>query len=383
MADQAFVVGAVRSAVGRRGGALSGVHPTDLGAAVLRELVARTGVDPEALDDVVWGCVGQVGPQASNVGRITVLSAGLPERVPGTTVDRQCGSSQQALHFAAQAVMSGTQDLVIAGGVEVMSQVPIASPTLIGLEKGMAHPRGGEGWAERYGDQEISQFRGAELIAEKWALERGAMEAFALESHARALRSAAAGEFDEEIVEVAGLTRDEGPRADTTAEKLASLNPLSEGGRLTAALASQVSDGAAALLVASGRAVEEHGLTPLARVHTMVVEGSDPVLMLTGPIPATAKLLDRSGVPLGEIGSFEVNEAFASIPMAWLAETGADPERTNPQGGAIALGHPLGGTGARLTTTLLHRMRREGQRYGLQTMCEGGGMANATLFELV
>lgn len=383
MADQAFVVGAVRSAVGRRGGALSGVHPTDLGAAVLRELVARTGVDPEALDDVVWGCVGQVGPQASNVGRVTVLSAGLPERVPGTTIDRQCGSSQQALHFAAQAVMSGTQDLVVAGGVEVMSQVPIASPTLIGLEKGMAHPRGGTGWAERYGDQEISQFRGAELIAEKWALTREAMEAFALESHARALRSAAAGEFDEEVVEVAGLTRDEGPRADTTAEKLASLNPLSEGGRLTAALASQVSDGAAALLVASGRAVEAHGLTPLARVHTMVVEGSDPVLMLTGPIPATAKLLDRSGVPLGEIGSFEVNEAFASIPMAWLAETGADPERTNPQGGAIALGHPLGGTGARLTTTLLHRMRREGLRYGLQTMCEGGGMANATLFELV
>ncbi|QIG44606.1 acetyl-CoA C-acyltransferase [Nocardioides anomalus] len=383
MAEQAFVVGAVRSAVGRRGGALSGVHPVDLGAAVLRELVSRTGVDPEALDDVLWGCVGQVGPQASNTARITALSAGLPERVPGTTIDRQCGSSQQALHFAAQAVLSGTQDVVVAGGVEVMSQVPIASPTLIGLEKGMAHPRGGTGWAQRYGDQEISQFRGAELIAEKWALPRAAMEAYALESHARALRSQAAGDFDAEIVDVAGLSRDEGPRADTTAEKLASLNPLTEGGRLTAALASQVSDGAAALLVASSRAVEKHGLAPLARVHTMVVEGSDPVLMLTGPIPATAKLLDRSGVPLDEIGSFEVNEAFASVPMAWLAETGADPGRTNPQGGAIALGHPLGGTGARLTTTLLHRMRREGQRYGLQTMCEGGGMANATLFELV
>jgi acetyl-CoA C-acetyltransferase len=246
----------------------------------------------------------------------------------------------------------------------------------------MAHPRGGRGWSERYGDQEISQFRGAELIAEKWGLERAAMEAFALESHTRALRSAAAGEFDQEIVEVAGLVWDEGPRADSTAEKLASLQPLSEGGRLTAALASQVSDGAAALLVASGRAVAEHGLTPLARVHTMAVVGSDPVIMLTGPIPATEQLLARSGVPLTLIDSFEVNEAFASIPMAWQAETGADPARTNPQGGAIALGHPLGGTGARLATTLLHRMRREGHRFGAQTMCEGGGMANATLFEL-
>ena len=382
MTSQAFVVGAVRSAVGRRNGALSGLHPADLGAAVLRALVERTGVPPDAIDDVLWGCVGQVGPQASNVGRVTVLSAGLPERVPGTTIDRQCGSSQQALHFAAQAVMSGTQDLVVAGGVEVMSQVPIGSPTLIGIEKGMAHPRGGVGWAERYGDQEISQFRGAELIAEKWGFDRAAMEAFALESHARALRSAAAGEFDEEIVAVGGLTRDEGPRADTTAEKLAGLQPLREGGRLTAAMASQISDGSAALLLASERAVAEHGLTPLARVHTMTVVGSDPVLMLTGPIPATEAVLERSGVPLAEIGSFEVNEAFASIPMAWQVEIGADPALTNPQGGAIALGHPLGGTGARLATTLLHRMRREGRRFGLQTMCEGGGMANATLFEL-
>ena len=383
MSDQAYIVGAVRSAVGKRGGTLAGVHPADLGAAVLRALVDRTGVTPDAIDDVLWGCVGQVGPQASNIGRITVLSAGLPERVPGTTIDRQCGSSQQALHFAAQAVLSGTQDLVVAGGVEVMSAVPIASPTLIGLEKGMAHPRGGAGWAARYGDQEISQFRGAELIAEKWGLTREAMEAFALESHARAIKSADAGEFDDEIVEVGGLTRDEGPRPGTTPEKLAGLQLLSEGGRLTAALASQVSDGAAALLVASERAVAEQGLTPIARVHTMTVVGSDPVLMLTGPIPATEALLDRSGVALDDIGSFEVNEAFASIPMAWLAETGADPARTNPQGGAIALGHPLGGTGARLMTTLLHRMRREGQRYGLQTMCEGGGMANATLVELV
>ena len=378
----AFVVGAVRSPVGRRNGSLAAIHPADLGAHVLRALVERTGVDPAEIDDVLWGCVGQMGPQASNIGRTTVLSAGFPERVPAVTIDRQCGSSQQALHFAAQAVMAGVQDLVVAGGVEVMSQVPIGSPTTVGLEHGMAHPRGGKGWAERYGDQEISQFRGAELIAERWGLSREEMERYALESHARALRATADGLFDEEIAPVEGLAHDEGPRAGTTPEKLASLNSLRPGGRLTAALASQVSDGAAALLVASGDAVRRLGLTPMARVHTMVVVGSDPVLMLTGPIPATEALVAKSGVAVADIGAFEVNEAFASVPMAWLAETGADPERTNPQGGAIALGHPLGGTGARLSTTLLHRMRRDGLRYGLQTMCEGGGMANATLFEL-
>lgn len=383
MSTDAFVVGAVRTPVGRRNGSLAGIHPADLGAHVLRALLERTGVPGAEIDDVLWGCVGQVGPQASNVGRTTVLSAGLPESVPATTIDRQCGSSQQALHFAAQAVLSGTQDLVVAGGVEVMSQVPIGSPTLIGVEAGMAHPRSGAGWAERYGEQEISQFRGAELIAEHWGLEREAMERFALESHRRAIASAAAGEFDAEIVPVDGLATDEGPRPGTTPEKLASLQPLREGGRLTAALASQISDGAAAVLVASAEAVARHGLTPLARVHTMTVVGSDPVMMLTGPIPATEALLKRSGVALGDIGSYEVNEAFASVPMAWNAALGADPARTNPQGGAIALGHPLGGTGARLLTTLVHRMRREGHRYGLQTMCEGGGMANATLLELV
>lgn len=383
MSTDAFLVGAVRTPVGKRGGSLAGVHPADLGAHVLRALLERTGAPAAEIDDVLWGCVGQVGPQASNIGRTTVLSAGLPESVPATTIDRQCGSSQQALHFAAQAVLSGTQDLVVAGGVEVMSQVPIGSPTLVGVEAGMAHPRGGAGWAERYGEQEISQFRGAELIAEHWGLERAAMEQFALESHRRAIASAAAGEFDAEIVPVDGLAVDEGPRPGTTAEKLASLQPLREGGRLTAALASQISDGAAAVLVASAEAVARHGLTPLARVHTMTVVGSDPVMMLTGPIPATEALLKRSGVALDEIGSYEVNEAFASVPMAWNAALGADPARTNPQGGAIALGHPLGGTGARLLTTLVHRMRREGHRYGLQTMCEGGGMANATLLELV
>jgi acetyl-CoA C-acetyltransferase len=380
---EAFIVEAVRSPVGRRGGSLSTVHPADLGAHVLRALVDRSGIDPGEIDDVLWGCVGQMGPQASNIGRTTVLSAGFPESVPAVTIDRQCGSSQQALHFAAHAVMAGAQDLVVAGGVEVMSQVPIGSPTTIGLEHGMAHPRGGQAWAQRYGDQEISQFRGAELIAERWGLNREDMELYALQSHARALRATADGLFAEEIVPVDGLVHDEGPRAGTTPEKLASLASLRPGGRLTAALASQVSDGAAALLVASGDAVHRLGLAPLARVHTMVVVGSDPVLMLTGPIPATEKLVKRSGVAVADIGAFEVNEAFASVPLAWLAETGADPDRTNPQGGAIALGHPLGGTGARLSTTLLHRMRREGLRYGLQTMCEGGGMANATLFELV
>jgi acetyl-CoA C-acetyltransferase len=279
--------------------------------------------------------------------------------------------------------MSGVQDLVIAGGVEVMSQVPIASPTTIGLEHGMAHPRGGEGWRRRFGDQPISQFRGAELIAEKWDLSRVAMEEFALASHQRAIAATDAGHFTEEIVPVGSLDADEGPRRGSTPEALAGLTAISEGGRLTAALASQISDGAAALLVASGEAVRRHGFRPLARVHTMAVVGSDPVFMLTGPIPATEAALGRSGLALDQIGTFEVNEAFASVVLAWAAETGADLERTNPQGGAIALGHPLGATGARLMTTMLHRMRRDQLRYGLQTMCEGGGMANATVLELL
>jgi acetyl-CoA C-acetyltransferase len=382
MAD-AYLVGAVRTPVGKRGGSLSATHPADLGATVIRALLERTGADPDAVDDVIWGCVGQMGPQASNIGRITALSAGLPEHVPGTTIDRQCGSSQQAVHFAAQAVMSGVQDVVIAGGVEVMSQVPIASPTTIGLEHGMAHPRGGSGWRSRFGDQPISQFRGAELIAEKWDLSRGAMEEFALESHRRALHASDTGLFDEETVPVGGLDHDEGPRRGSTPQALAELAPISEGGRLTAALASQISDGAAALLVASEDAVRRQRFRPLARVHTMAVVGSDPVFMLTGPIPATAAALRRSGLTLDEIGTFEVNEAFASVVLAWAAETGADLHRTNPQGGAIALGHPLGATGARLMTTMLHRMCRDGVHYGLQTMCEGGGMANATVLELL
>ena len=377
----AWIVGAVRSPVGRRGGALSMLHPADLGAHVLRALLERTGVDAGEIDDVLWGCVGQVGAQASNIGRTTVLSAGWPEHVPAMTIDRQCGSSQQALHAAAHQIRAGDADLVVAGGVEVMSQVPIASPTRLGLEAGMAHPRGGADWAARYGDEEISQFRGAELIAKRWGLDRARMERFAVESHRRAIASTAAGDFEAEIAPLPGLAVDEGPRSDTSAERLAGLTPLQPGGRITAALASQVSDGAAALLVASDRAVDRNRLTPLARVHTMAVVGSDPVLMLTGPIPATATVLHRTGLSLAEIDTIEINEAFASVVLAWADETDADLDRVNPQGGALALGHPLGATGARLMTTLVHRMGRDHLRYGLQLMCEGGGMANATVLE--
>ena len=376
--NDAFIVAAVRTPVGKRGGGLAHVHPVDLAAHVLRAVLDRAGVEAEHVDDVILGCVSQVGAQSFNIARHAVLSAGLPERVPGTTLDRQCGSSQQAVHFAAQAVQSGAQDLVIAGGVEVMSLIPLGAAV---QTAGLGHPRGGQGWKDRYGDEEISQFRGADLIARKWNLSRAQLEDYALASHQRASAAWAEGMFDAETAAVDGLTRDEGPRPDASLAAMARLSPLREGGLITAAHASQISDGAAALLVASARAVQRHGLVPLARVHTMMVEGSDPIMMLTGPIPATARLLERSGVALGEIGVFEVNEAFAPVVLAWLAETGADPARTNPLGGAIALGHPLGATGARLMTTMVHQLRRTGARYGLQTMCEGGGMANATLLE--
>ena len=376
--SEAFIVAAVRTPVGKRGGGLAHVHPVDLAAHVLRAVIDRAGVEAEHVDDVILGCVSQVGAQSFNIARHAVLSAGLPERVPGTTLDRQCGSSQQAVHFAAQAVQSGAQDLVIAGGVEVMSLISLGAAVQMA---GLGHPRGGQGWKARYGDEEISQFRGADLIARNWRLSRAQLEDYALASHQRASAAAAEGLFDAETAAVGGLTRDEGPRPDASLDAMARLSPLREGGLITAAHASQISDGAAALLVASARAVQRYGLVPLARVHTMTVVGSDPIMMLTGPIPATARLLERSGVALGEIGVFEVNEAFAPVVLAWLAETGADPARTNPLGGAIALGHPLGATGARLMTTMVHRLRRTGARYGLQTMCEGGGMANATLLE--
>jgi len=377
---EAYIVGAVRTPVGTKKGALKDVHPADLGAHVLKELVNRTGIDPSAVEDNIMGCVMQVGPQSLDIARTAWLSAGLPESVPGVTIDRQCGSSQQAIHFAAQAVMSGTQDLVIASGVEQMAVVPMGSSVAMALEKGMPFPYG-DGWAERYGQQEISQFRGAQLMAEKWGFKRRDLEEFALESHRRASKAIEAGYFDREIAPIGGLSKDEGARPDTTLEKMAELKPLREGWDITAAVASQISVGASALLIASEEAVKRHNLTPRARIHTLAVCGSDPVYMLTGPIPATEKALERSGLKIDDIDVFEVNEAFAPVPMAWAKDTGASLEKTNPNGGAIALGHPLGATGGILMTKLLHELERTGGRYGLQTMCEGGGQANATIIE--
>ncbi|MDQ2876130.1 MAG: acetyl-CoA C-acetyltransferase [Actinomycetota bacterium] len=378
--SEAYIVGAVRSPVGRRKGGLSGVHPADLAAQVLSELMTRTGADPSAVEDVIMGCVSQIGPQAIDIARNAWLSAGLPESVPGVTIDRQCGSSQQAVHFAAQGVLSGTQDLVVAAGVESMSMVPMGSTVRLPLEAGMPLPYG-TGWHDRYGDQEISQFRGAQLICEKWGLKRHQLEEFALESHARAIAAIDEGRFEREIVPVAGVTADEGPRRDTTLEKMGELKPLREGWELTAATASQISDGAAALLIASPTAVRRHGFTPRARIHALTVTGADPVYMLTGPMPATERALEKGHLGVDDIDVFEVNEAFAPVLLAWSADTGASLDRTNPNGGAIALGHPLGATGAILMTKLLHELERTGGRYGLQTMCEGGGQANATIIE--
>ncbi|WP_131742704.1 acetyl-CoA C-acetyltransferase [Actinomadura roseirufa] len=377
---EAYIVGAVRTPVGTRKGALKDVHPADLGAHVLKELVDRTGADPSAVEDVIMGCVTQVGPQSLDIARTAWLSAGLPEGVPGVTVDRQCGSSQQAIHFAAQGVLSGTQDLVVAAGVEQMAMVPIGSSVTMAMEKGMPFPYG-EGWAERYGMQEISQFRGAQLTAEKWGFSRRDLEEYALESHRRGIKAIEAGYFDREIAPIAGLTQDEGARPDTSLAKMAELKPLREGWDITAAVASQISVGASALMIASEEAVRRYDLTPRARIHTLAICGSDPVYMLTGPIPATEKALSRAGLTVGDIDVFEVNEAFASVPMAWAKDTGASLDRTNPNGGAIALGHPLGATGGILMTKLLHELERTGARYGLQTMCEGGGQANATIIE--
>jgi acetyl-CoA C-acetyltransferase len=378
--SEAYIVGAVRTPVGRRNGGLSGVHPVDLAAHVLSELMTRTGADPSAVEDVIMGCVSQVGPQSIDIARNAWLSAGLPEGVPGVTIDRQCGSSQQAVHFAAQGVLSGMQDLVVAAGVESMSMVPMGTTVALPMKEGMAPPFG-DGWRERYGNQEISQFRGAQLVCEKWGLKRAQLEEFSYESHQRAIRAIDEGRFDREITPVAGVTADEGPRRDTTLEKMAELKPLREGWELTAATASQISDGAAALLIASPTAVRRHGFTPRARIHSLTVVGSDPVYMLTAPMPATEAALDKGHLSVDDIDVFEVNEAFAPVLLAWSADTGASLEKTNPNGGAIALGHPLGATGAILMTKLLHELERTGGRYGLQTMCEGGGQANATIIE--
>ena len=377
---EAYIVGAVRTPVGRRNDGLAGINPVDLAAHALRELLARTGADPGAVEDVIMGCVSQIGPQSLDIARQAWLSAGLPEHVPGVTIDRQCGSSQQAVHFAAQAVLSGTQDLVIAAGVESMSVVPMGSSVMLAAEKGMPLPFG-QGWKDRYGDQEISQFRGAQLICEKWGISRAQLEEFALESHRRAIRAIDEGRFEREIVPVNGVSVDEGPRRDTSLEKMATLAPLREGWEITAATASQISDGAAALLVASDTAVRRYGLTPRARIAALAVTGGDPVYMLTAPIPATEQALAKAGLRVGDIDVFEVNEAFAPVLIAWSGDTGASLDKTNPNGGAIALGHPLGATGAVLMTKLLHELERTGGRFGLQTMCEGGGMANATIIE--
>ncbi|MEV6023182.1 acetyl-CoA C-acetyltransferase [Streptomyces sp. NPDC052036] len=381
---EAYVVEALRTPVGRRRGGLSGIHPADLGAHVLKALMARSGVDPAAVEDVVFGCLDTVGPQAGDIARTCWLAAGLPEEVPGVTVDRQCGSSQQAVHFAAQAVLSGTQDLVVAGGVQNMSQIPIAfasrqAAAPLGLTEGPF--AGSEGWRARYGDLPVNQFHGAELIAAKWGISRHDQEEYALRSHRRAVRAIDEGRFDRETVPYGDVAVDEGPRRDTSLEKMAELKPVLEGGTVTAACSSQVSDGAAALLLASERAVREHGLTPRARVHHLSVRGEDPIRMLTAPIPATVHALKKTGLTIDDIDLVEINEAFAPVVLAWLKETGADPGKVNANGGAIALGHPLGATGARLMTTLLHELERTGARFGLQTMCEGGGQANVTIIE--
>lgn len=385
---EAYIVEALRTAGGRRNGRMSGWHPVDLGARMLDSIVARAGIDPAAVEDVIMGCVTQAGEQSVQIGRNTVLASSLPVCVPAVTIDRQCGSSQQSLHFAAQAVMSGAMDVVIASGVESMSRAPLgmarmresgASPTTKAIQ-------------DRFGIQDFSQFAGAEMIAKKWGFTREMLDAYGLESHRRAAAATRAGAFAREILPVEitladGGTemheKDEGIRYDASPEGMAGVKTLVEGGAITAATSSQITDGASAALVVSERALKEHGLTPIARIHAMTVTAGDPVIMLEEPLFATDKALKRAGMTIGQIDLFEVNEAFAPVPMAWLRHTGADPERLNVHGGAIALGHPLGATGTKLMATLVHGLRRHGKKWGLQTMCEGGGIANVTIVEAV
>ena len=379
---EAYLIDAVRTPIGRKKGSLAAMHPADLGAQPIKALMARTGVDPSRIDDVVWGCTETIGGQAGDIGRTAWLVAGLPEEVPGVTVDRQCGSSQQAVHFAAQGVMSGTQDLVVAGGSQAMNRIPIMAAMIAGQQYGFDSPFiGSEGWDARYGDEEVNQIRSAEMIAEKWNISREAMEEFALASHLRAQAAQDNGWFDNEIVAVGDFAKDETIRPNSTLDGMAALQPVREGGIVTAAVASQNCDAAAALLVASEQAVKEHGLTPRARIHHLSVRAANPVWMLTGPIPATRYALDKAGMSIDDIDLFECNEAFASVTMAWMKELGVPHEKVNVEGGAIALGHPIGATGARLMTTLLNALERTGGRYGLQTMCEGGGQANVTIIE--
>ena len=378
---EAYIIDAIRTPTGRRRGSLAQVHGADLGASVLKALVARQDIPEDDYDDVIFGCVDTVGPLAGDIARTCWLAAGLSDAVPGTTIDRQCGSSQQAVHFAAQAIMSGTMDVVVAGGVQTMSSIPISSAMLAGQPLGFNDPfTGSEGWRARYGDGLVTQFRSAQMIADKWSLSREMMEAFALESHQRAQVATQGGVFEREILPVNGLSADETIR-DTTLEAMAELEPLAPGGTITAAVSSQTGDGASAVLVASEDAVKRYNLKPRARIVHMEVRGDDPIWMLTAPIPATQRAMKRSGLNLQDVDLVEINEAFASVPMAWLAETGYPHEQTNVNGGAIALAHPLGATGTKLMTTLLHEMERRGARYGLQTMCEGGGQANVTILE--
>ena len=379
---EAYLIEGVRTPIGKRGGGLAAEHPADLGAHVIRALMARSGVDPGAVEDVIFGCCDTVGPQAGDIARTCWLAAGMPQHVPGVTIDRQCGSSQQSVHFAAQAVLSGTSDLVVAGGVQNMSAIPIAFAMTAAEPLGYTDPFStSKGWVLRYGAGEVSQFRGAERIAEKWDISREDMEVFALASHERALAAIDEGRFEAEIEAYGEVTTDEGPRRGTSLEKMANLQPLEEGGRLTAAVSSQLSDGATAMLVASEQAVKDHGLTPRARIHHISVLADDPILMLTAPIPATKAALKKAGLSPDDIDLFEINEAFASVVLAWQKELGADLSKVNVNGGAIALGHPIGATGTRLMTTLLFELERRGARYGLQTMCEGGGQANVTIIE--
>lgn len=385
---EAYIVAATRTAGGRRDGRVSGWHPVDLAAVVLDDVVARAGVAPDAVDDVIMGCVSQVGEQGMHFGRNAVMASGLPESVPAVTIDRQCGSSQQSIHFAAQAIMSGVQDVVIAAGAESMSRVAMGS-----TGRWAARPQPGSptspGIAEKYPQVIFSQFTGAEMIAEKWDLSRETLDAYAVQSHQRAAAAADSGAFADEIVSITVQTengpephdRDEGIRADASLESVGGLRTLTEGGRITAGNASQICDGAAAVMLASEEAVKTHGLTPLARIHNLTVTAGDPVIMLEEPLFATDKALQKAGMKLDDIDLYEVNEAFAPIPLAWAKHTGADPERLNVNGGAIALGHPLGGSGAKLMTTLVHALKARGKRYGLQTMCEGGGIANVTIIE--
>lgn len=383
---EAYIVAAVRTAGGRRNGKLSTWHPADMGAEVLNALVARTGIDPHAIEDVIVGCVSQVGEQSFHIGRNVVLASNLPDSVPAVSIDRQCGSSQQAVHFAAQAVMSGTQDVVIAAGVESMSRVPMGSPVALAAKAGVGAGPWSERIRARYGVQQFSQFTGAQMLAEKYGFSREQLDHYALRSHQRAMAAIQSDAFKDEIVplEIADgsvHTADEGVRFDASIEAIGSVKLLAEGSVLTAANSSQMCDGASAVLVVNERGLKTHNLKPLARIHNLTVTAGDPVIMLEEPIPATRRALERSSLRVDDIDLFEINEAFASVPLAWLKATGADPERMNVNGGAIALGHPLGATGAKLMATLVHALRKRGKRYGLQAMCEGGGIANATIVE--